>query len=192
VTGFLRNPSSLAKRIELLQSFCRDVRRVGYLAETSLSSDSVFLNDLEAENDRLKPNGAVAIPIYSNGIDILPEFPRIVRDLHLDAIDIGVSPAVANGIEALEAALAALGLPHIYSRLTVMSDGGALAAQPVPYDVARMGAEYIARIADGESPADIPVQISRAYDIGVNIGRIKAFHGCDPRRIARIATRFYP
>jgi putative ABC transport system substrate-binding protein len=192
VTGFLRSPSSLAKRVELLQGFCPRVRRVGYLADEAQQHDEVFLEDLRAENERLAPNGAVVIPLYSKGSDIVAELPRIVRERGLDALDIGVSPAVLNGIAGLEAALEALRLPHVYSRLTVMSQGGALAAQPVPYDVARMGAEYIARIAQGESPSEIPVQISRAYDIGVNVGRIKSFAGCDPRRVARIATRFYP
>jgi hypothetical protein len=85
-----------------------------------------------------------------------------------------------------------LGIPHLYNLVTMVERGGALAAQPARFNIARTGAEFISRIAHGEPAGDIPVQISRAYDIVLHTERIRDFRGCDPRRIAKIANRFLP
>src|SRR5262249_23630264 len=114
VTGFIRLPSSLAKRVELLQGFCRSIRRVGYLASTDVFTERLYLNLLAAEAERLKPSGAIVIPIYTDGIEVLPRLPRLVRELGLDALDIGVW-LDQNQIPLLESTLAELGIPHIYN-----------------------------------------------------------------------------
>jgi len=192
VTGFIRDPSGFAKSVELLQTFCPAVRRVGAVVNADLSTDREFIDYIAHENQSLLGRGAVIIPLYTNGLDWLASLPKLIRDNRLDALNIGVSIEVRRRFGEVAGVLQALGIPHIYGYVAMVQRGGAFAAQPAAFDVARTGAEYISRIAHGVSPADIPVQINRAYDIAVNTQRIKDFKGCDPRRIAKIANSFFP
>ena len=192
VTGFLRDPASFAKRVELLQGFCPSIRRIGTVVSAELRNDGQFLDFLATENDRLRANDAVLVPLYMHDLDLLPSLPAIIATSRLDALIVGVPVSVRERFSEVISAMRSLGIPHIYPFVSAVERGGALAAQPAPYDIAKTGAEYISRIAHGEKAGDIPVQIRRNYDIAVHTERIKDFKGCDPRRIAKIATRFFP
>jgi ABC-type uncharacterized transport system substrate-binding protein len=192
VTGFLRDPASFAKRVEVLQGFCSSVRRVGAIISADLRNDEQFLEFLSAENDRLRVNGALLVPLYMQDLDLLPSLPAIIETSRLDALIVGIPVSVRERFGEVTSAMQSLRIPHIYPFVSAVEHGGALAAQPSPYDIAKTGAEYISRIAHGEKAGEIPVQIRRTYDIAVHTERIKDFKGCDPRRIARIATRFFP
>ena len=192
VTGFLRDPADLAKRVEMLQGFCTSIRRIGFTASADLRTDPDFIEFVAVANDQLRLRGAVIVPVFTTGIEIFPALPSIVREQQFDALFISLPPDVRQHFNQIVATLRELRIPHIYSLVSAVERGGAFAAQPAPYDIARTGAEYISRIAHGEPPGQIPVQIRRAYDIAVHTERISDFRGCDPRRIAKIATRFYP
>jgi ABC-type uncharacterized transport system substrate-binding protein len=192
VTGFIRDPSSFAKSVDLLQTFCPAVRRVGVVVNADLSADGEFVDYIAHENESLRSRGSVIIPLYSNGLDWLASLPKLIRDNRLDALNIGGSSEVRRRFGELASVLQTVGIPHIYSSVSMVELGGGFAAQPARFDVARTGAEYISRIAHGTSPGEIPVQINRAYDIAVHTEHIRDFKGCDPRRIAKIANLFYP
>jgi hypothetical protein len=165
---------------------------VGAVVSADLSSDPEFVDYVAHENQLLRNRGATIVPLYSTGLDWLASLPDLIRDHRLDALNVGGSVEVRRRFDAVSRALQTLGVPHIYSNVWMVEHGGAFAAQPAAFDIARTGAEYISRIAHGVSPGDIPVQINRAYDIAVHTERIKEFKGCDPRRIAKIATSFFP
>jgi putative ABC transport system substrate-binding protein len=192
VTGFIRDPPSLAKRVELLQSFCPSLKRIGNLIGIESKTDDVFIDFLNHENERLRGRDAVIVPLYMRGLDLLESLPEVIRAERLDALVVSVSIQVRDRIDEVSAAMHALGIPHIYSVTGLVEQGAALGAQPANFDIAKTAAEYISRIAHGEAAAEIPIQISRAYDIAMHTERIKDFKGCDPRRIAKIATRFFP
>jgi ABC-type uncharacterized transport system substrate-binding protein len=192
VTGFIRDPASFAKRVELMQGFCPSIQRIGALVSAELGGDETFLEYLASENERLRHSRAVLVPFFMRDLELLSSLPGLIRTERLDALIVGVPPSWRGQFDKVTAAMRALGIPHIYPYVSAVEQGGALAAQPAPYDVAKTGAEYIARIAHGEKAGEIPVQIRRAYDIAVHTERIRDFKGCDPRRIAKIATRFYP
>jgi putative ABC transport system substrate-binding protein len=192
VTGFIRIPSSLAKRVELLQSFCPRIVRVGAPVDAELSSDPVFLENLAQENHLLEARGAIVIPLYVSAQDIISALPAEIDRQKLDALDIGYSIAVRTRFNELKSLLRRLRIPHIYNQVTAVERGGALAAQAARFNIAKTGAEYISRIAHGEPAGDIPVQVSRAYEIVLDTERIKDFRDCDPRRIAKLATGFSP
>ena len=191
MTGFLKQVNQISKRAELLRSFCPSVQRVGVVAGVDSASDVVFLDNLAKENNKMRRRGMVAVPLYLR-IDEFPKLPALILENNLDALAIVFNLDVKTNFLQVRAVVEALHIPHIHSDVRAVQDGGAFAAQPVGFDFVKSGAEYIARIARGEKPGDIPIQISRAYDIVVNTDLIQKFKGCDPRRIARIATKFYP
>jgi putative ABC transport system substrate-binding protein len=191
VTGFFRQVNRLSKRIELLQGFCPSVRNVAFVVNAALVSNTVFLEYMDRESRLLRKSGIAVMPLYL-GVDQFSLLPALIRDNHLDALDIAYTPEVRDHLAEIKALLGSLGIPHVYTHAQAVQNGGAFAAQPAAFDFVKTGAEYIVRIAHGEKAGDIPIQISRAYDIVINTERIQNFKGCDARRIARIATRFYP
>src|SRR5207237_6793657 len=104
------------------------------------------------------------------------------RSHRIDALIISYTTDIRDRFDEVRSALQSLGIPHIYNLVNAVEQGGALGAQPGGFDIGKTGAEYISRIAHGEAPAEIPVQLSRSYDIAVHTERIQDFRGCDPRR----------
>ena len=191
VTGFLRQTGQLSKRVELLQSFCPAVRTVGVINVPSAEGRIDFVEYIAHEDALLRVSGSRVVSLFigSGRLELLPE---LVRKHRIDALDIVYNLDVRDHLPQVLSALASLGLPYVFNRVQPVEQGAALGTQPAAFDFARTGAEYIVRIANGEKPGEIPIQISRAYDIAVNSARIQGFRGCDPRRIARITTRFLP
>jgi ABC-type uncharacterized transport system substrate-binding protein len=183
--------NQLSKRIELLQGFCPRVRKVGMVTTTATASDPVFLEFLDRESRLLRKGGIAVMPLYLD-VERFSSLPDLIHTNNLDALDILYTLDVRDHFPEVKSILASLGIPHVYNKEHAVQSGGAFAAQPAAFDFVKTGAEYIIRIAHGEKAGDIPIQISRAYDIVVNTERIQDFKGCDARRIARIATRFYP
>ena len=190
VTGFFRQVNQLSKRVELLQGFCPRVRKVGMVI-TSDCLEFSFLEFLDRESRLLRKSGIAVMPLYL-GVDQFSSLPALIRDNNLDALAITYDLNVRDRFSEVRAIVEPLGIPHVYNQAQAVQNGGAFAAQPAAFDFVKTGAEYIVRIAHGEKAGDIPIQISRAYDIVINTERIQDFKGCDARRIARIATRFYP
>ncbi len=191
VTGFFRQVNQLSKRVELLHGFCPSVRKVGFVANPAFVSSTVFLEYMDRESRLLRKSGIAVMPLYL-GVDQFSALPALIGANHLDALDIPYTLDVRDHLSEIKAIVASLGIPHVYNLAQAVQNGGAFAVQPAAFDFVKTGAEYIVRIAHGEKAGDIPIQISRAYDIVINTERIQDFKGCDARRIARIATRFYP
>jgi putative tryptophan/tyrosine transport system substrate-binding protein len=191
VTGFFRQVNQFSKRVELLKGFCPKVRKVGMVTGSPAISDLVFHKYLDRESKLLRNSGIAVMPLYID-VDQFSLLPALIRDNNLDALDVVYSLDVRDHFSEVKAILASLGIPHVFNQAQAVHDGGAFAAQPAAFDFVKTGAEYVVRIAHGEKAGDIPIQISRAYDIVINTERIQDFKGCDARRIARVATRFYP
>jgi ABC-type uncharacterized transport system substrate-binding protein len=65
-------------------------------------------------------------------------------------------------------------LPAIYPFVYMARGGGMIAYGPDQVDQYRQAAGYVDRILKGEKPADLPVQASTKYDLGINLKTAKA------------------
>lgn len=81
---------------------------------------------------------------------------------------------------------ARLKLPAIYSLRFFVTGGGLISFGPDRVDQYRRAAGYVARILNGEKPADLPVQAPVKYEIAINLRTAKAL-GLDvpPTLLAR-------
>ncbi len=88
--------------------------------------------------------------------------------------------------EMIVSLAARLKLPAIYSLRFFVTGGGLISFGPDRVDQYRRAAGYVARILNGEKPADLPVQAPVKYELVINLKTAKAL-GLDvpPSLLAR-------
>ena len=170
ITGvFARQVELAAKRVELIREALPRARRVALLWD-SASRDQATAARAEARRLALAtdlieirgepPDYAAALASFSNADQVavvIPESPVFVRD------------QAALGKLLVERRLPAIGAAKEDAQ------AGALLSYGVSLSGAlREVADYVARIAKGARPSDLPIAQPRSFELLVNIKTVKA------------------
>jgi putative ABC transport system substrate-binding protein len=78
-------------------------------------------------------------------------------------------------------------LPAVYSDRVFITGGGLASYGPDSNDEYRHAAGYIARILNGEKPADLPVQAPTKYELAINLKTAKALGLTVPDKLLALA-----
>ena len=157
----------LVKRMELVRELFPDATQVVVLAGFFDSTLQTALRIARPEADRL-------------GLKLLPReaqfgWARAVADVAASGADVAliVTPFSIFGMrtEAQEAVRAALDkrVRVVYSDSESVERGGLISYATNPTEDIRRGADYLARVLRGESPADLPVDQASRFELVLNL-----------------------
>ena len=140
----------------------------------------------------LNPTNALAASILADateaagkyGIDIVvaevtraEDFPNAfaaIRSAHPDGLIVAVEPLIGTYGEQVRQFAATAHLPAIYDAGEMVRRGGLLAYATPFIEHYPLAADYVARILNGASPSDLPVQQPTKVELVINLKTAKA------------------
>jgi putative tryptophan/tyrosine transport system substrate-binding protein len=182
VTG-LSTPSLVGKQLQLLQD-----------AVPPLSRVAVLFNDLNPDFWRepfeaaARTLGVQLLFVGAGGpADLERAFETAIRE-HAD----GLFLPLVGWINANQTRIAELALqrrlPSMWAQADAVGRGGLMAYAPNPADMFRRAAYYVDRILQGTSPADLPVEEPREFELVLNLKTAQALGLTIPHHILIQAT----
>lgn len=155
-----------AQVVELIGLFQPGYKKIGFLYTSSETNAVASISKAKAYCDEN------AIPYIESSIANQTELPAAVNALAAKGVDVLYSVndnSIASAMPAYVDIANAKGLPIYVGADSMVADGG-LATVGISYvQLGSQAAELILRVADGESPADIPYQTLTEYTRQVNL-----------------------
>jgi len=165
----LGDDALVGKRLELLRLALPALSRVGLVANPDDPSDAPTI---------------AALPPAARALGLTVQVFE-VRDLtKLDALSVEVVRAAVHALfiapgptffsPEITAMVARQRLPAIYGFRNFVEMGGLMSYGPNLPDIYRQSARIIAKILQGERPADLPIELPTRYELIVNLKAAKA------------------
>jgi putative ABC transport system substrate-binding protein len=171
-TGFLQFEYSLAgKWLEVLKQIAPGVTRVAVLRDPAISSGPAQFAAVQSAAS------SVGVEVSTINLRDAGEIERAIAAFArasnggLILTSSGLSVVHRERIIALAARHK---LPTVYYRRYFVTSGGLISYGYDVVDMHRRAAIYVARILNGEKPADLPVQAPTKYELVINLKTAKA------------------
>jgi len=159
------------KRIELLKEILPDLDRVAVLKAARDPNSRYAMKSLEPWGPQLR---VVLWPIEFDSAEGLEQaFAEIARNQIRALLVIGGALVLANRKRIAELALRH-GLPSCHNIRETVEAGGLASISPSLSELLEIGAHITAKILEGSSPRDIPVQQPSRYQVHLNLRTAKA------------------
>jgi len=170
-TWILGDDALVGKRFELLRLARPVFSRVGLLINPDDPSDSLMVPRL--------PPAARALGIVAEVFEVrdttkLDAVSAQVVRAGMEALLVGTGPTLNSGRVEITAMVGRLRLPAMYGFREFTDAGGLMSYGPNLPDIYRQLARLVVRILKGESPADLPIELSTRYELIVNLKVAKA------------------
>jgi putative tryptophan/tyrosine transport system substrate-binding protein len=171
------------KRIELLKEILPDLDRVAVVMAARDPNSVYAMKALEPWGPQLK---VALLPIEVDGAEGLePAFEEIRRNQIRALLVIGGALVFVNRKRIAELALR-YRLPSCHNFRETVEAGGLASISPSFSELAAIGARIVAKIIEGASPRDIPVQQPTRYEVHLNLKTAKVLGlSIPPTLIAR-------
>ena len=172
MTGFTSYEETMGgKWLEIIKEIAPAVSRVVLLFDPEAPSHRGYLRSAEPAATALRINLTTARAVTAE---------EIVQAI--DAFALGdkggviilPQPATTNNRGIIISLAAQYHLPAVYPFSFFARDGGLLSYGIDPIDVYQKPASYVARILNGEKPADLPVQAPTKFETVINLKTAKA------------------
>jgi putative ABC transport system substrate-binding protein len=173
VTGFSTfEPEIGSKWLELLREVAPDLGRVAGILDPGFKSFAAVWDAIQRMGADLRLDVST-IALRQDGDAIEPQFAALAERTRAGLI---VLPTAINNLrrDRIIALAARYRLPAVYPFRHFAVDGGLMAYGFDPPDLFRRSAAYVARILDGERPANLPVQAPVKYELVINLKTAKA------------------
>jgi putative tryptophan/tyrosine transport system substrate-binding protein len=172
VTGFANYDVALAtKWVELLHQIAPSIVRVAVIKDPRLVNASSYLASVQA--------GARSL-----GIDVLPYEARDGKEIEsafaafADQPNTGlIMPPSSTAVTYRDLVVSLADkyrIPAVYAYRYYAASGGLASYGVDDIDGYRRAASYVARIFNGEKPADLPVQYATKFELVINLKTAKA------------------
>ena len=185
-TGMTTNVIAQAPRlVELLHEVVPKTAVIGMLASPSSSTYRPFRARVEETAARRGLRVAILDATTPQEIE------RVLTTVHADVGGIVVTNDATYYNERRQIAEIAIvrKLPAIYPRWGHVEAGGLMSYGPNEEYIATRATSFVARILDGDSPADMPIEGPTRYELGVNRKAAAAINLAIPESLIRKAER---
>ena len=159
------------KRIDLLRQAVPALTRISVLHETNFPAGDAELSQFRAAAAPLN------VDVYAVGVPGLARLEELLPDLMKEspgALFVGSSEVFEDNAQQVVDLALKTGLPTLYVRREYAEIGGTMAYGIRYRDMYRTAADYIVRILNGASPADLPVQLPTKIELVINLKTAKA------------------
>ncbi len=181
------------------------VHRIGYLAPNAppTISNGAFVEGLrnlgyvdgqiieivyrwaEEREERLP---ALAAELVGLPVDVILARGSAVRAAKADALLVLPAMYFARNRDLLLRLVAQHRLPAIYDVRSFTDAGGLMNYGANTADLGRRAATFVDKVLKGANPAELPVELSRAFDLAVNVKTAQALGLTIPRSVLDQAT----
>jgi putative tryptophan/tyrosine transport system substrate-binding protein len=114
-------------------------------------------------------------------------FARIAAD-RVDGLYVAPNNAFNAHRNLVVDLVTALGVPAIYADRILAEAGGLMSYGYIFDELNRGGAGYVARILNGDSPADLPIQLPTRFELVINLKTARALGLTIPESLLVFAT----
>jgi len=187
ITGLTSLSTELApKRLQYLRDIYPALTRVGVLANPE---NSVRKLEWERTRQAAESLGLRAQPLFvSETSEIEPAVRNAVAD-GVDGLMVFGDTVLVNARDKIFALTAEYRIPVMYEGSRRVLDGGLISYSPALEERYRRSAIYVDKILRGASPADLPVEEPRAFELTVNLSTAESLGLTIPDSITSSADR---
>lgn len=185
-TGMTTNVVAQAPRlVELLHEAVPRLGLIGMLASPSSSTYRLFRSRVEEQASRR------GLRVAALDATTPQEIERVLASAPAEVGGLVVTNDATYYNERRRLAEIAVEkkLPAIYPRFGHVQAGGLMSYGPNEEYVATRAASFVARILDGDSPADMPIEGPSRYELGINRGAATAIRLAIPASFLKKADR---
>lgn len=161
----------IAKRFELLSELLPDVRLIGVLLDPNNPNIDIRAKDLETAAKSLGRTIDVLTAGNESGLEAV--FASLGRR-GVTALVVQGDPFFFNQRVRLAALASKYVIPTIYEQREYAAAGGLIAYGTSLTESYRRAASYVAKILQGEHPADLPVERPTKFELIINLRTAKA------------------
>ena len=170
------NVDTAAKRLELLHELVPNKTSFGLLLNPSNPLASSIATEVRAAAEAL---GLQLTVLHASTDESIEAAFKAATSGAIGGIVIGTDPLFTSRIKALGTASFQLRIPAIYQYRDFVAAGGALSYGGDINDSYYHAGIYAGRILNGETPADLPVQLSTKVELFINLKTANAL-GIEP------------
>jgi putative ABC transport system substrate-binding protein len=171
-TGFMQIEYSLSgKWLELLKQMAPGVTRAAVLRE---QTEIAGIGQFAVIQSVASSLGIEVVPVNVRDPDEIERAVTTIAGTQTCGMIVTASASTLVHSERIVALATRLRLPTVYPRRLFVSGGGLASYGFDIVDQFRRGASYVARILNGEKPADLPVQAPNKYELVINLKTAKA------------------
>jgi putative ABC transport system substrate-binding protein len=182
VTG-LSTPSLVGKQLQLLQEAVSTLSRVAILFDTTIPE---FRREPYQAASRVL--GLQMQFVGASSVEDLDlAFVTAIRE-HADGLFLPIGPVLTRNLTRIAELAIQNGLPSMWQNSEAGSHGGLMAYGPNRAALYRRAAYYVARILEGTSPADLPIEQPREFDFVINLRTAQALGLTVPQHVLLQAT----
>ncbi len=173
ITGFtLFEPTLGEKWLELLREIAPDLRRVGFVFNSTASSAGGYLQAIETAASSLRLT--MQVSDVRTEADLTNAIRALANERH-SALIVPPDPFLSTHSTRLTRLAIEQRLPVIYAvRAVADRDGGLMVYGADTVDLFRRAADYVDRILKGANPADLPVQNPTRFEFVINLKTARA------------------
>ena len=186
VTGLsLQGPDVAGKRLEILRSMVRGLRRIAIMANVGYPAAKTELAQCQAAAHALGLDSTILALRQPD--DIGGAFDSLYGNVQARYV---VTDAMTNTNHNRIAALAmGARMPTMFGSSDLMNVSGLMSYGPSFPDLFRRAAEYVDKILHGTKPSDIPVEQPTKFDLIVNMTTAKALDLAVPPTLLALADK---
>jgi putative ABC transport system substrate-binding protein len=171
-TGFMNFEYSIGgKWLELLKQIAPGVTRVAVVRYAATPSGVGQFGTIQSMAPLLR------VEVTPLNLRDAPEIERAIATFArapTDGLIVTASPLAQHHRDLIVTLAARHKLPAVYFDRAFAAAGGLMSYGPDFVDQYRLAAGYVARILNGEKPADLPVQAPTKYELVVNLKTARA------------------
>jgi putative ABC transport system substrate-binding protein len=187
VTGLTSmNFELYSKRIDLLRQLLPDMRRVGFLFDSTSSADLRSAGRFESDSAKL---GLKAVRAPVHGIEEIEAVFAALKRNQVQGLIVSTASASILWRERIIEIAAKNRIPAIYARSTFSEAGGLISFGVNYHDLWRRAAAYADKIFKGAKPGELPIEQPTKFEMVVNMKTAKALGLKVPNSILVQATR---
>ncbi len=160
-----------AKRFELLRELVPAARKIGALFNTNRPGVDTQISDLSAAARSVGQQIVVLGAATTSELEGLPS--RLAAEA-VDALVVTADPFFNSHRDLLAGLLLRHRVPAIYQWSAFASAGGLVSYGPSIGDAYEKAGSYVARILNGEKPADLPILQPTKFELVINARTAKA------------------
>ena len=155
------SPSTREREGDLLEAFTRSLRQAGYVDGQNIAVEHRFADD---RFDRLP---ALASDLVRRDVAVIVTLAGTIAALAAKSVTQTIPIVFITG------AVARLSVPAVFGYRNFAAAGGLMSYGTSPHDARRQAALLVARILQGEKPAELPVQRATKVELVINLKTAK-------------------
>lgn len=188
MTGFVSYEDVDRKRIEILADLFPHVKRLGVIVEDEEQARAGYARLASANAG----SALALVPLFFPEGGDVRTLPGLIARHRLDALDAPTSVLVRTHHEAIIRAAREARIPVSFRGAGFVERGGTLSYEPREFDYPVKAARMIARILQGASPGDMPIEFPSEFVLTVNAPALRALpHGMNKTVLTRVNTVFH-